>query len=76
MKPWKLCVNKSDSYKIDSRGIIDIYRIKVPCLDDYKRSNNKRIENKQYNINYDFVNMRPTNTKFVCRFSDKSEDKP
>jgi hypothetical protein len=85
MKPWKLCVNKSDSYKLDSRGIIDIYRIKVPCLDDYKQSKNKQGNNKQsnnkqsekqYNINYDFINMRPTKSKFVCRFSDKPEDKP
>lgn len=78
MKPWKLCVNKQSSYKIDSRGIIDIYKIKVPCLDSNKRSDcNKQGDcNKKYNINYDFVNMRPTNTKFVCRFLDNSADNP
>jgi hypothetical protein len=53
MKPWKLCVNKPNSYKIDARGLIDIYALKS--------------EKKRDNINYDFINMKPTNTKFVCR---------
>ena len=75
MKPWKLCVNKQSSYKIDARGIIDIYNIKVPFIGDkrsdcYKRS--EKIRDNCYNgsnkINYDFIKMRPTNTKFVCRF--------
>jgi hypothetical protein len=40
----------------------------------------EKIRNNCYNssvkINYDFIKMRPTNTKFVCRFLDKAaEDK-
>ena len=70
MKPWKLCINKQSSYKLDARGIIDIYKIKVPCLDDDKRSDiNKQSDFNK--INYDFIKMRPTNTKFVCRFLEK-----
>ena len=60
MKPWKLCINKPNSYKIDARDLIDIYRLKCE----------KNCCNFNYDINFDFVNMRPTNTKFVCRFSD------
>jgi len=72
MKPWKLCVNKQSSYKIDGRGIIDIYNIKVPFIGDDEREKIRDF-NK---INYDFIKMRPTNTKFVCRFLDKAaEDK-
>ena len=72
MKPWKLCVNKQSSYKIDARGIIDIYNIKVPFIGDDER---EKIRDNCYNgslkINYDFIKMRPTNTKFVCRFLEK-----
>ena len=60
MKPWKLCINKPNSYKIDARDLIDIYRLNCE----------KNCCNSKYDINFDFVNMRPTNTKFVCRFSD------
>lgn len=61
MKPWKLCINKPNSYKLDVRGLIDINALKS--------------EKKCDNINYDFVNMRPTNTKFVCRFTDNVVNK-
>lgn len=66
MKPWKLCINKKVSHKLDARGLIDIYRLRDPfyseTMSDYNGSDN---------INYDFINMRPTNTKFECRFSKK-----
>ena len=67
MKPWKLCVNKPNSYKIDTRGLIDIYRLRIPFLSE----TNSQSINEKYNINYDFINMRPTNTPFVCRFHNK-----
>ena len=73
MKPWKLCINKKVSYKIDARGLIDIYRLKDPFYSE-TMSDDKREQlcdscyNSSKNINYDFINMRPTNTKFECRF--------
>ena len=72
MKPWKLCINKKVSHKLDARGLIDIYRLRDPYMSDDKR---KQIRDNSYNgsdnINFDFINMRPTNTKFECRFSKK-----
>lgn len=58
MKPWKICVNKSDSYKIDARNLLDIWAInqyifkaKIPL-----------------NLNYDFIKLKPLKKQFVCRF--------
>ena len=73
MKPWKLCINKKVSYKIDARGLIDIYRLKDPFYsetmsDDKREQLRDSCYNSSKNINYDFINMRPTNTKFECRF--------
>ena len=73
MKPWKLCINKKVSYKIDARGLIDIYRLKDPFYsetmsDDKRNQLRNSCYNSSKNINYDFINMRPTNTKFECRF--------
>ena len=73
MKPWKLCINKKVSYKIDARGLIDIYRLKHPFYsetmsDDKREQLRNSCYNSSKNINYDFINMRPTNTKFECRF--------
>jgi len=65
MKPWKLCVNKPKSYKIDARDLLDIWSI------------NRYIfkSNMPFNLNYDFINMKPSNEPFVCRF-DKKLNKP
>ena len=73
MKPWKLCINKKVSHKIDVRGLIDIYRLKDPFYsetmsDDKREQLRDSCYNSSKNINYDFINMRPTNTKFECRF--------
>lgn len=73
MKPWKLCINKKVSYKIDARGLIDIYRLRDPFYsetmsDDKREQLRNSCYNSSKNINYDFINMRPTNTKFECRF--------
>ena len=61
MKPWKICINKPNSYKIDARDLLDIWAI------------NRYIfkPNIPYNLNYDFINLKPSNTKFVCRFNNK-----
>jgi hypothetical protein len=44
--------------------------------DDKRKELRDNCYNGSDNINYDFINMRPTKSKFVCRFSDKPEDKP
>ena len=61
MKPWKLCINKPKSYKLDIRDLLNIWSI------------NRYIFTKKapLSLNYDFVNMKPLTTKFVCRFDDK-----
>jgi hypothetical protein len=69
MKPWKLCINKKVSHKIDARGLIDVYRLRDPFYSDYKRDQLRdSCYNSSNNINYDFINMRATNTEFECRF--------
>ena len=57
MKPWKICVNKSNSYKIDVRDLISTHNLS-PYL------NNQQLD-------YDYVNKKPLQNKFVCRFTDK-----
>lgn len=65
MKPWKLCVNKQKSYQVDTRDLILTHNLK-PYLNVGK---GVYIDNPSYNITYDFVNMRPSQTTFDCRFS-------
>ena len=57
MKPWKICVSKKNSYKIDVRDLISTYKLS-PYLDNH-------------HLNYDFVNKKLLQSKFVCRFADK-----
>ena len=65
MKPWKMCVNKSNSYKIDGRDLLDVWAISQYS---YK-------SNVPFNLNYDFINLKPDNSSnFVCRF-DKNKEK-
>ena len=59
MKPWKLCVNKPKSYKIDARDLLDIWSINLYI---YKNK-------MPFNLNYDFINMKPSDEPFVCRFN-------
>lgn len=64
MKPWKICVNKSNSYKLDVRDLLDIWSI-----------NRYIFKTKMpFNLNYDFINLKLSDKPFVCRFSrlDKS----
>ena len=63
MKPWKICTNKPNSYKIDARDLLDLWSI------------NRYIfkSNMPYNLNYDFINLKPSNKPFVCRFSNSNK---
>ena len=45
MKPWKICVNKKNSYKIDVQNLIDIHSLK-PILNVGKGN----IIHTKYNI--------------------------
>lgn len=60
MKPWSICVSKNNSYKLDIRDLINTYNLS-PYLDDS-------------HLNFDFINRRPLDYKFECRFS-KNETK-
>ena len=53
MKPWSICVSKNNSYKIDVRDLINLYNL-TPYLNES-------------HLNFDFINMRPLQEKFVCR---------
>ena len=53
MKPWSICVSKNNSYKIDVRDLINLYNL-TPYLNES-------------HLNFDFINMRPLQQKFVCR---------
>jgi hypothetical protein len=58
MKPWKLCINKPKSYKLDARDLLDVWSINLYI---YKN-------NMPFNLNYDFINLKPSDKPFVCRF--------
>jgi hypothetical protein len=57
MKPWKICINKKNSYKLDVRGLINTDNIK-------SKLNNEH-------LNYDFINKKNLKNDFKCRFEDK-----
>jgi hypothetical protein len=61
MKPWKICVNKPNSYKIDGRDLLDVWAI------------NRYIfkPNIKLDLNYDFINLKPLKSQFCCRFKNK-----
>ena len=64
MKPWSICVNKKNSYKLDVRDLISTYNLS-PYLNES-------------HLNFDFVTKRPLPHKFVCRVSKndiKKDDK-
>ena len=62
MKPWKLCVSKPNSYKLDARDLLDIWSINL-----YSHKGNT-----PFTIDYDFINLKPSNIKFICRFDNKT----
>ncbi len=55
MKPWSICVNKQNSYKLDVRDLIYTYNL-TPYLNES-------------HLNFDFINKKPLSHKFICRFS-------
>ena len=63
MKPWKICVNKPKSYKLDARDLLDVWAIKKYI---YK-------SNIPLTLNYDFINLKPLKSQFVCRFTDNKK---
>ena len=60
MKPWKICINKPNSYKIDVRDLLDLWSINLYI---YKT-------NKTIMLNYDYINLTPLKSQFVCRFTN------
>ena len=68
MKPWPICISKKNSYKLDIRDLIYTYNL-TPYL-------------TESHLNFDFINRRPLEYKFECRFSDSkkvetnNQDKP
>ena len=56
MKPWNVCVNKRNSYKLDVRDLIDIQNI----VHETKLS--------PLYLHYDFVNKQWLQNRFNCRF--------
>ena len=58
MKPWKICIDKKNSYKLDVR--------------DLKNTNNIGKYLTQPQLNYDFINRKIINDDFVCRFNGKT----
>jgi hypothetical protein len=64
MKPWSVCANKKNSYKIDVRDLIDTRDIVTP-------SNLSPLH-----LHYDFVNKQWLQYKFNCRFLDHKKSPP
>ena len=64
MKPWKLCINKPNSYKLDVRDLLDLWSINL-----YINKTNII----PFNLNYDFINLKPSDKPFVCRFSNSNK---
>ena len=60
MKPWSICVNKLNSYKLDVRDLINTYNLS-PYLNES-------------HLNFDFVNKKQLADKFVCRFLYKKNE--
>ena len=62
MKPWTICANKKNSYKLDVRDLINTSNLTnfIPYLQDV-------------HINYDFANERWLKENFECRFRDNKK---
>ena len=48
--------------KLDARDLLDIWSIDL-------YSHKGKIP---FNIDYDFINLKPSNSKFICRFDNKT----
>jgi hypothetical protein len=67
MKPWPICISKKNSYKLDIRDLINTYNLNPYLTESH--------------LNFDFINRRPLEYKFECRFACKkdktnNQDKP
>ena len=62
MKPWTICANKKNSYKLDVRDLINTSNLNnfIPYLSDL-------------HMNYDFANEKWLKNNFVCRFRDNKK---
>lgn len=63
MKPWKICVNKPNSYKLDVRDLLDVWSINQYIFKS----------NMPLNLNYDFIKLKPLKNEFVCRFTNNKK---
>jgi hypothetical protein len=60
MKPWKVCVNKRNSYKLDVRDLIDTQYIE------------HQTKLSPLYLHYDFINKKWLQYSFKCRFLDNT----
>ena len=69
MKPWTICINKNNSYKIDARDIININSLKPQNYYYVPKGVQKFIPLSF--LDYDFINKKWLTEKFNCRFRNK-----
>lgn len=71
MKPWTICANKKNSYKLDVRDLIDIYSLKSQNYYHIPKGVHKYISLNF--LDYDFINKKWLQDKFECRFRDNKK---
>ena len=71
IKPWTICANKKNSYKIDVRDLIDTYSLKPQKYYYVPKSVNKYIPLSF--LDYDFINKKWLKENFECRFRDNKK---
>ena len=69
MKPWTICANKNNSYKIDVRDLININSLKPQKYYYVPKGVHKYIPLSF--LDYDFINKKWLSEKFECRFRNK-----
>lgn len=71
MKPWTICANKNNSYRLDVRDLIDTYSLKSQNYYHIPKSVDKYISLNF--LDYDFINKKWLLEKFQCRFRDNTK---
>lgn len=71
MKPWTICANKNNSYRLDVRDLIDTYSLKSQNYYHIPKSVHKYISLNF--LDYDFINKKWLLEKFQCRFRDNTK---
>lgn len=71
MKPWKICIDKKNSPRIDVRELIDINSLKPQNYYYVPKGVNKYIPLSF--LDYDFINKKWMLENFECRFRDKNK---